>query len=204
MELETFYEQCQTGDIILFSTNKWYSKIIEYFTHSIYSHIGIVLRDPVYIDPSLKGLFLLESGYEPVPSPEDGKMKYGVQISNLKDIIQRYQDDQSGSLYYRKVHCTRDAAFEYNLQQVHKLTYDKPYDFNIVDWIKAEFNIHLGNEKRTSYFWCSALVAFTFYKLGLLPTLDWTVVKPCAFSYYNSSLTFLNCTLDPEVKLNLS
>ena len=202
MELSTFYEKCQTGDILLFSSNRWYSKLIELFTHSPYSHVGIILRDPTFLDPSLKGLFLFESGYEPMKSPEDGKVKYGVQISKLEDVIARCRTEKSGNLYYRAVHCDRDAAFEANLSAAHAETYDKPYDFNVCDWIKAEFDVHIGNEQRTAYFWCSALVAFTFYKLGLLPNIDWTIIKPCAFGCRDKSLQFLNCSLDPEVQIH--
>ena len=119
MELSTFYEKCQTGDILLFSSNRWYSKLIELFTHSPYSHVGIILRDPTFLDPSLKGLFLFESGYEPMKSPEDGKVKYGVQISKLEDVIARCRAEKSGNLYYRAVHCDRDAAFEANLSVQH-------------------------------------------------------------------------------------
>ena len=55
INIEDFKKNCQTGDILLYNTQFWYSKLIEYFSDSIYSHIGIILRDPVYINQKLKG-----------------------------------------------------------------------------------------------------------------------------------------------------
>lgn len=201
MTPQEFLDTCKTGDILLFSTTKWYSKLIEFFTHSPYSHIGIVLRSPTYIHPSLTGLYLFESGYEKDPSPEDGKVKYGVQISDLSKILEEYQSGKNGKLYYRKLHCERNEEFETHLQKAHSLSYDKPYDFDVVDWVKAEFNIHCGNECKTSTFWCSAFVSFVYYQLRFLEKLDWTIVKPSQFSVRDHTLRFVNCQLDPEIEL---
>lgn len=203
MDLDTFYKTCQTGDILLFSTNHWYSKIIEYFTDSIYSHIGIILKNPTYIDSSLTGLYLFESGFENEPSPEDGKYKFGVQISKLEDVIDKYKNTNLGKLFYRKVNCKRDKSFIKSIQDIHSITYDKPYDFDIFDWIKAAFDIHTGDEQKTNTYWCSALVAFSFYKLRLLNKLDWTIIKPGQFGYKDNTLEFINCSLENEIKLNL-
>ena len=42
----------QTGDLLLFSENtNIFSRLIEYFTHSKYSHTAIILQNPTYIDP---------------------------------------------------------------------------------------------------------------------------------------------------------
>ena len=39
-------DELETGDIILFSGNYFLSYIVEYFTNSIYSHVGVVLKNP--------------------------------------------------------------------------------------------------------------------------------------------------------------
>ena len=102
---------CKTGDILLFSTNCWYSKLIEFFTHSKFSHIAIILKDPIFINPKLKGLYILESGAEKKPSPEDENKKYGVQITKLEDILNSYDTNNLGNLYYRKLDCIRNKEF---------------------------------------------------------------------------------------------
>ena len=55
-------------------------------TQSIQPHWYCAAVQPTY--PSLTGLYLFESGYEKDPSPEDGKVKYGVQISDLSKILE--------------------------------------------------------------------------------------------------------------------
>lgn len=196
-----FLKNCNTGDILLFSTKHWYSKLIEFFTQSKFSHIGIILKDPIYIKPTLKGLYLFESGAESKPSPEDGKKKYGVQITKLEDILDSYSSSYLGNLYYRKLDCDRNKDFYDKIKKIHDKTYNKPYDIDIIDWIKAEFDIKLGNEQKTNTYWCSALTAFTYVNLGFLKEdLPWTIIKPSEFSYIErkKNLDFLNCNLKPE------
>jgi hypothetical protein len=88
--MEFNLDSIQTGDILLFSTNKWYSDVIEIGDECIYSHCGIILRDPIYIDPSLNGLYVLESGLEPFPDVIDHKIHFGVQIVPLVFVIEEY------------------------------------------------------------------------------------------------------------------
>ena len=77
---ELFLETCQTGDLLLYNTNVWYSRLIELASNSKYSHISMILRDPTYIDPKLKGLYILESCKESIPDSVSGNLTYGVQI----------------------------------------------------------------------------------------------------------------------------
>ena len=198
--VEKFLDSCQTGDILLYSTSLWYSKIIEKCTGSKYSHISIILRDPVYIDPKLKGLYILESGFERTPDPTDGKIKFGVQIKSLNEVLESYESSWLGTLYYRKLECTRDELFYEKLDKIYNIVYDKPYDINLCDWIKAAFKIDIGNEHKTNTFWCSALVAFIYCKMNLLENVPWTMVSPKEFSYYedSNSLKFINCVLNKE------
>ena len=49
-------DNCNTGDILLYNSKYLIGRAIEYFTQSKFSHISIVLKDPTYIDPQLKGL----------------------------------------------------------------------------------------------------------------------------------------------------
>ena len=94
------WSKFDTGDIILFSGKDfWFSYMVEYFTGSPFSHIGIVLKNPIQIDSKLKGLHLLESGSEQVKDEVDDKKKFGVQIIPLKDKIKNY----NGKVAYRKL-----------------------------------------------------------------------------------------------------
>ncbi len=82
----------ETGDILLYhGTNYWFSYLIEWFTYSEFSHVSMVLKDPIYLDPKLEGLYILESGAENIPDAVEGKTHFGVQIVDLNEIIEMYR-----------------------------------------------------------------------------------------------------------------
>jgi hypothetical protein len=60
-------------------------------------------------------------------------------------------------------------------------------------------------EQQTSSFWCSALAAFIYVKLGLLgQNVPWSLVSPKEWGTERSeTLKFLECYLDKEVALLL-
>lgn len=193
-----------TGDIILFSTNKWYSELIEFGDDCVYSHCGIVLRDPTYIHQNLNGLFLLESGSEPFPDSTDNKYHFGVQIVPLIDVINEYVLKGEGSVYYRSLHCHRDETFEKRLVEGYKVAKDKPYNCNPLDWLEALLGIHLFDTKITSRFWCSALVGYMYVKMGIIQdTVDWSLITPREWSSSNSyQFVFLDgASLGKEIRL---
>ena len=212
ISLKDFLSTCQTGDIILFSSNYWYSKLIERFSSSKFSHIGVILKDPTYINDQLKGLYVWESGAESKPDPEDNSKKIGVQITPLNDILEPYKGIFTGSVYYRKLNCIRNKEFVNKLIDIHHIVHGKPYDTNILDWIKGQVNIDhkcddkdLGDDHKTNEFWCSALTGFIYSKLGFInDNIPWTIVAPKQFSYYEKEcLTFINCIVDPEKYIEL-
>ena len=175
------WSKFDTGDIILFSgKNSWFSLMVEYFTSSPFSHIGIVLKNPTQIDPKLKGLHLLESGFEPIKDEVDDKKKFGVQIIPLKDKIKNYD----GKIVYRKLNWSKCSITRNILMWlIYQKIQNKPYDINIFDFICAGLNLDIGNKQKTNEFFCSALVAFVYTKMGLLPeNTDWTLWSPKEFN----------------------
>ena len=97
----------QTGDLLLFvsDSSNWFfrpfTKMISWGTHSNYTHIAMVIKDPDFLDKPLKGLYVWQSGWEGIPDPQDNKTKLGVQITPLKQIIDDYR--KTGSVYVRRV-----------------------------------------------------------------------------------------------------
>ena len=136
MDIETL----NTGDIILFHGSYFISRIIEFLAGTEYSHCGIIIKDPWFTPEKLKGLYVLESGSENIPDPENNRVKYGVQLTKLEYILNNYD----GSLYIRKLECIRDKQFYDKITQIHSNIHNLPYDFNPIDWIKAFFNIDIG------------------------------------------------------------
>ena len=186
--LDTILEKLDTLDIILFhGTNYLFSSIVEFFSMSSISHIGIVLRDPIYIDPKLTGLYLLESGKENFPDAENGVDKFGVQIVDLKEKIRKYG---KGKIYSRKLNSElMKQHIEETLTALHKIIHDKPYDTHIKDFIKAEFGLEFKDYQRVNNFFCSALVGCVYTCLGLLGSeTDWDMLKPAFFNTSSKKL----------------
>ena len=198
---KSLVENCQTGDILLYNSKYPISRIIDYFTNSKFSHISVILRDPTYIDPNLKGLYVIESGSEKIKDVLSGKKVIGVQVIPLEYVLDQYDGGYIGNLYYRKLECDRDETFLENVTQIVKTTDTKPYDLNPVDWIKGAFDIEIGDCQKDNTFWCSALVSYIYIKLGFLPEkLPWTIIAPKKFSYYEKDcLKFQNCKVKSEI-----
>ena len=192
-------DSLETGDLILFSNQSSgffgiFTSMIKWGTHSNYSHTGIILRDPVFINPSLKGLYVWESSYNGKPDPQDNKVKIGVQITPLYELIEEYKKT-GGSAYVRKVKSTINIPIKeiFNddvLNDIHKVVYNKPYDIIPTDWIEAFFKYD-DNPQKTDRFWCSALVGYIYTNCGLLKSdTDWSIMRPNDFSLAGEKLNF--------------
>ena len=193
-------DDLKTGDLILFCGNisgfmGYFSSMIKCATHSNYSHIGMILKDPSFIHPTLKGTYVWESGWEDFDKDaQDGKVKLGVQITPLAEIIKNFE---KSIVIVRKVHCDPALFSDDILRKVHKVVYDKPYDLVPTDWIEALVRKNL-TPQRTDRFWCSALVGYIYTQCGVLdPGTDWTILRPSDFSVDGQKLEFSEgCSLD--------
>ena len=96
----------RTGDLLLFTEHsdglfECFLSMIRWGTHSNYTHVAMILKDPSFIHPSLKGTFVWESSWEGKPDPQDGKIKLGVQITPLEEILKAYS--KIGNVFVRKL-----------------------------------------------------------------------------------------------------
>ncbi len=175
----------KTGDILLFDFNEsglmgLFNNLIKKFTKSNYSHVAMVLKDPEFIHPSLKGYYIWESSWEGKPDPQDGKIKLGVQITPFHEILDKCVKTNS-AVMLRRV-STNIAFNKQELTEIHNVVYDKPYDIVPTDWIEA-INRQDSNPQKTNRFWCSALIGYIYTKCGLLTkTTDWSILRPSDFS----------------------
>lgn len=166
-----------SGDILLFHQKKQcIGKCIQFFTKSKFCHVGMVLKDPIFLNKNLKGLYLLESGYEGRPDSINHKIKYGVQIQRLENVIEEYGP---GNVYVRKLYLFNPFNNE-KFKKIYNKIKNKPYDFNPLDWIEAELKIKCrigGDTDKT--FWCSALLGYVYLKMGFIkkPT-HWSLLSP--------------------------
>lgn len=173
----------QTGDIILFKGTGTMSYLLEYFGRSKYSHVGIIVKNPSFINPYMEdGLYVLEAS--PTNGLED-ETKNGVTMHRLDDVLATYS---KGSVYVRHVECVRNEEFYKKFIKVHYQVHEKPYDLNLYDWLCAEYNINcpLPEENRfklTTTFWCSALASYVLCELGVIQNkINWSLIAPREFS----------------------
>ena len=190
----------KTGDLVLYDNGSCnpISKLIKYFTHSNYTHIAMVLKDPDFIDPPLKGYYVWESDWEGTPDPQDNKIKFGVQITPFDETYDKYKQTNS-SIYIRRIICNPDT---FCLENIHKIVYNKSYDYYPTDLIEA---LEKKDKKpqRTDCFWCSALVGYIYTKSNILKSnTDWSIMEPCDFSEEQQNLNLINnASLGEEIKI---
>ena len=114
-------ETTDTGDIILFNSRKyWYSRWIESVLHSKFSHIGIIIKNPSFIDEKLTdGTYLFESSYEGIPDSIDHKKIYGVQLNPLKNVYITILIKVILALFIiEKINVTKPNSFFNNFQNI--------------------------------------------------------------------------------------
>ena len=160
----------------------------------------MVLKDPDFIHPTLKGYYVWESGWDGTPDPQDGLIKLGVQITPFEEVYQKVQKN-GGKLYLRSINCDPSIFNSNILNKIHDVVYKKPYDLVPKDWIEAAIKKDDCPQK-TDRFWCSALVGYIYTELGLLPKdTDWSILTPSDFSTENPDFPLQHCRLEPEVKI---
>jgi hypothetical protein len=163
----------KTGDIILFDEKpnnfffKTFTKLIKFWTKSIYSHCGFILKDPF----GLKGLYIWESSWHKnVYDPLDNKNKFGVQITPIDYYLNNYPGNVN--IYIRVK--SDDNISKKMLDNVQNIVNNKPYDYNLGDWICIAFG--LKRRRTIKRFWCSALVSYILCINGDIDeNTDWTM-----------------------------
>ena len=194
----------QTGDVLLMGTKTfWFSRLVEKVTGSKWSHVGIVLKDPTWINPSLTGYYFWQSGTENFPDSENDQKKFGVRIDDLEEIL----SDYDGYVSVRRLQLKEPIPnLEEKLKEIHEVVHGKTYDLDILDFLNAREEVETSSgwfskySKKTSSFFCSALAAYIYSHLGLLPKdTEWTKCEPKTFSDQNTDLKLeMNAELRPE------
>tara|TARA_Y100000994_G_scaffold146985_2_gene120257 strand:+ start:7867 stop:8481 length:615 start_codon:yes stop_codon:yes gene_type:complete len=196
-----------TGDILLCIGKKnrggiinnlycFIDDIIQYFSNSIYTHCGIILKDPMINDIKMKGIYVWESSlvYNYVDSPG---YKPGVKVVPVEEFIEKY----NGYIDYRKIKLNH-IIYESAINKINETVKNKPYDIVPYHWLEAAFHIDL-TPQRTDRFWCSALLGYVFVKLELLPKkVDWSILSPGEFSSCGDlEKKYINCSFEKELRI---
>ena len=189
----------KTGDILLFSNNSKsvFTNCIKCCTHSKYTHAAMIIKNPKW-NKNLRGYYVLQSAYDSERDVEDNEKKFGVELVKLEELIDTY----TGSIYWRHIDTNRNSEFFERLEKAHSVVHNRPYDVNIIDWIKGVFNLDIGNNRHLKRFWCSALVSYILVQLGLLgENTNWSLISPMQLGYKYDKLKFTGCEIYDEIRI---
>jgi hypothetical protein len=196
----------KTGDVLLFSGTSYISDAIKYCSKSNYSHVGIVLKDCTYIDPTMMGTYFIESDFDTIPDVEEDTVKFGVMVHTLEHVLRRSKLDNT-KIFIRKLvnFDTESDQVKKRISDIYLKYRDIPYDINPTDWLLAkeacdstsveEFTIKnkisQSEIHKKSALWCSAFVGLFYTKLGVLAkTTPWALLSPKSFSFISEDLVF--------------
>jgi hypothetical protein len=155
----------KTGDLLFCSGNYLFSTIIQRFTKSVWSHVGIV-----YYDASLDRMLVLES-----------EKLYGVRVAPLSKYIRDYHGKNRP---YKGVIAIARLEPELNLEEMKKgirfgmdeLT--KPYD----DWeilrIAVRILFKIGKRVNDRKYICSELVQVCYKQMGIVFNYSNKIISP--------------------------
>ena len=186
-------ESLKTGDILLCrgdSGDDMIDTIIEDFTHSPYIHVGLVIKDPWWLN--IKGTFVYQANRGPNSYPDviNPKVNKGVTLNNLGDFLNGRKYVEVRSLSSVKWNESSKKIFSDLFNETH----NKPYDMKICEWIcvgiSSFFKCRCFSNsiipRETDTFWCSSLVAYIYSKMGWInDEINWSSQTPDDLSKIN-------------------
>jgi hypothetical protein len=166
MTLSLLYSQLrdelQTGDIVLFSGKGPISAGIKWFTHSTWSHVGLVIRLPMF-----DSVLLWESTtLSDLVDLDSGVLRQGVQLVSLSDRLARYD----GPVRIRRLqHIKLNASHWEALAKLRREVTGRPYEQSRLELLRSAYDGFGGlNREDLSSLFCSELVAEAYQRMGLL------------------------------------
>ena len=172
----------RTGDILLAHADKnddFVDKVIETFTHSPYVHAAIIIKDPWWTSPPLKGLYVLQSSGGPNSySDVLNGQNCGVTLNKFDDFMNGRSRVDYRQLYIseERVDIQNDPVLSKKFEYAFIQSHGKPYDRNPRRWcwtglssfFRCSCCLKMCNPPHTNDFWCSALVSYIYEECGLL------------------------------------
>jgi len=207
INIKELLKVCNTGDLILFQGKSIISEFIKLSTNSVWTHIGIIIKDPTFIKNCKKGIYLYvaDGAYE-IDKPSNNKL-IGVQLVDLEDKLKNYE----GTFYYRKLETAQNKKEMMKIfKVVYNTEYHKFYDWLPQNWLATFLAIHnlenisdiISNPRHLDKMFCSSLVAYTYTQWNFLKKdTEWSFTTPQFFADVNNLEN--NSFLEPIKKISL-
>ncbi len=147
-------ENLKTGDLVFCSGNYTFSKLIQRFTKSVWSHVGIV-----YYDATVDRMLILES-----------EKLYGVRLAPLSKYIKDYHGKNKP---YKGVIAVARVEPEVNPEEIKKAIcfgmdeLTKPYDDAEIVKIAMRILFGIGKRVNDRKYICSELVQACYHRIGI-------------------------------------
>ena len=192
MDYDELAPKLQTGDVVLFRGESLISWLIELLTNSVYSHIGMVFREPG--STGRDGLYLWQS-FEP---------EHGVVRDSLEPFLVKYISDGLKSTFViRLMTVERTPEMIAALRTFMGEVMGHPFPSYVV-WIGTWILAKIGFPTNWSTFYCSELVAQSFMEMGLLPLKPYApIYTPGRFSAKSTLPLLLGASFGPELSVTL-
>ncbi|MEW7974537.1 MAG: YiiX/YebB-like N1pC/P60 family cysteine hydrolase [Candidatus Thiodiazotropha endolucinida] len=155
----------QTGDLVFCSGSYFFSQAVQKFTKSVWSHVGMI-----YKDPTLERVFVLES-----------ETLIGVRLAPLSKYLRDYHGRNrpyKGNIVIARVHPPVDKqklnqAISYGMDEL-----TKPYDNFEIIRIGIRILFKISRRTRDRKYICSELVYDCFDSVGVPFSLRDEYVSP--------------------------
>lgn len=162
---ETLRADLRTGDLVFCSGSYFFSGLIQRFTRSVWSHVGII-----YNDPNLQRIFILES-----------ETAIGVRLAPMSKYLRDYHGRNRpyrGQIVVARIHPEVDAqgiklAISFGMDEL-----TKPYDNFEILRIAMRILFRIGRRRRDRKYICSELVYDCFRQAGVSFKLNDNYVSP--------------------------
>ena len=188
-------EKLETGDIVIFRKKNTHMMNImglgDYFSENDICHVGIILKDPTWLNLSLRGTFVWECGWDCTPDPQKDGMKISTQITSILDSKNKYPNCD---MYTKKIKTPSTIFFkclDEKLKKVYERLFENSYSIIPDDWLRLSLNKRRETDRKYDRYWCSGLIAYILRELGILYyAFDWASVVPNDFSGESKKLKF--------------
>ncbi len=151
---EDIRSSLKTGDLVFCSGNYYFSKVIQYFTKSVWSHVGVI-----YKDEQLGRVLILES-----------EVGIGVRLAPVSKYLKDYHGRNKpykGNIVVANINPPVDVkqvnnAISFGLDEL-----TKPYDNFEILRIMVRILFRITRRTRDRKYICSELIDACYHKAGL-------------------------------------
>lgn len=101
----------QTGDLLLFRKRAWYRPFLSCRSEAVVTHVSMVLRDPVWMNESLLGLFYID-----IHGTLWEQSTHGIGRVHIRPLHEAWTRHGSTDVYVRHAVCDRDYWFTQHIR----------------------------------------------------------------------------------------